>query len=219
MKNKSCSVIIQIPILSLKLREIKTKVAHHCKCCKKYHDQITSLKQKNTDLIKENIVLKSRQKKGSIKNPTLITNGSLNQGNNNNIEENQINMNQNQTQTYQQENLSLTNFPMNLSTGVQKFLPPTTGEEGSYEAYYYKIEHLLLELTRLMDGVENNINNTNQNNTANQNNTNNQNISRQNNTNNQNISRPESNTQINRGNTEGKRIKIFKNTDPIEEEN
>ena len=40
----------------------------------------------------------------------------------------------------------------------KKILPPTTGEEGSYEAYYYKIEHLLLELTRLMDNVENNIN-------------------------------------------------------------
>ena len=88
---------------------------------------------------------------------------------------------------------------------MQKILPPTTGEEGSYEAYYYKIEHLLLELTRLMDNVENNINNTNN----------------PNNTNNQNMSRPESNNQINRAgiNDSKRKVKIFKSTDPIEEEN
>jgi hypothetical protein len=63
----------------------------------------------------------------------------------------------------------------------------------------------LLELTRLMDNVENNINNTNN----------------PNNTNNQNMSRPESNTQINRAgvNDSKRKVKIFKSTDPIEEEN
>jgi len=75
----------------------------------------------------ENIELKKQKK--STKNPTQ-TNGSLNQGNNNNHEENQ-NQVQNQTQTYQAENLSLTNFPINISSGVQvmrillrKFFPP-----------------------------------------------------------------------------------------------
>jgi hypothetical protein len=56
-----------------------------------------------------------------------------------------------------------------------------------------------------MDNVENNINNTNN----------------PNNTNNQNMSRPESNTQINRAgvNDSKRKVKIFKSTDPIEEEN
>ena len=58
-----------------------------------------------------------KQKK-IVKNPTQ-TNGSLFQGNNNIVEENPINQIQNQTQTYQAENLSLTNFPMNISSGVQ----------------------------------------------------------------------------------------------------
>ena len=61
--------------------------------------------------MKENVNL-IKQKKFS-KNPTQ-TNGSLFQGNNNTVEENPINQNQNQTQTYQAENLSLTNFPMNI---------------------------------------------------------------------------------------------------------
>jgi hypothetical protein len=30
-----------------------------------------------------------------------------------------------------------------------------TGEEGSYEVYYYRVENLLSELTRLMDNMEN----------------------------------------------------------------
>jgi hypothetical protein len=55
--------------------------------------------------------------KKSNKNPAQ-TNGSLSHGHNNNPEENQ-NQVQNQTQTYQAENLSLTNFPMNISSGVQ----------------------------------------------------------------------------------------------------
>jgi hypothetical protein len=166
-----------------------------------------NLHRKNKELLKENLNLKKQTKVQ--RNPTQ-NNGSLNQGNINIPDENQ-NPNHNQTQTYQAENLSLTNFPMNLSQGIQvscflmkKILPPTTGEEGSYEAYYYKIEHLLLELTRLMDNVENNINNTNQNNT-----------------NNHNVSRPESNAQLNRpgANDSKKKVKIFKSTDPIEEEN
>jgi hypothetical protein len=32
-----------------------------------------------------------------------------------------------------------------------------TGEEGSYEVYYNRVENLLSELTRLMDNMENNI--------------------------------------------------------------
>lgn len=38
-----------------------------------------------------------------------------------------------------------------------------TGEEGSYEVYYYRMENLLSELTRLMDNVENNMNTNNPN--------------------------------------------------------
>ncbi len=87
----------------------------HCKCCKKYNNELINLHNKNKELLKENNELKKLKR--SNKNPTQ-TNGSLNQGHNNNPEENQ-NQVQNQTQTYQAENLSLTNFPMNISSGVQ----------------------------------------------------------------------------------------------------
>jgi hypothetical protein len=79
--------------------------------------EIMALQHKNKQLLIENVNMK-KQRKSSVRNPPQ-TNASINNINNNINDENPINQNQNQTQTYQAENLSLTNFPMNLSAGVQ----------------------------------------------------------------------------------------------------